>query len=393
MNNSLDHHRKIARVNRQSSSSSRNTIPNDLIIEILLRLTSKTIAICRCVSKQWNSFLGTPYFTESFLIRSSARPRILFTFEVGDKWHICSSPQPQNLDKELTHVAADYHMSLSRHSHRENCQSVNGFICLIDKGMLTKKRDAARVPVLCNPSTGQHVTLPKVKARNNDLRSFFGYDPVNKQYKVLCMTVTNYRQVNSREHQVLTLGKGKKLSWRKIECSFPHYPDDNSDGICINGVLYYMARSVHDYTRLIACFDVRSEEFSLLNMPVSEFRSLPFSALVNYKGKLGAVNFNGSHGELWVLESAEKEKWSKHVFVMPDKGFHHTIKSTWATDRDEIAWVRTLKSSLCVYYSNLETKSVRRVMIQGIDEQALMAIHRCEAQITVRDHVENVMFL
>ncbi|AEC06905.1 F-box and associated interaction domains-containing protein [Arabidopsis thaliana] len=55
-------------------------IPIDLIIEIFLRLSVNSIARCRCVSKQWASTLSRPYFTELFLTRSLARPKLLFAY-------------------------------------------------------------------------------------------------------------------------------------------------------------------------------------------------------------------------------------------------------------------------------------------------------------------------
>ncbi|KAF3609705.1 hypothetical protein DY000_02049125 [Brassica cretica] len=284
------------------------TIPNELIIEILSRVPAKSIATCRRVLKEWKSLLLTPAFTDSFLAISSVQPRILLTFKCSGKWHFCTAPQPQHLGE------------------------LRGFTCLIDRPKIMGKYE--RVPVICNPSTGQHLTLPKVKAKNSDLRTFFGYDPINKQFKVLCMTVTNYRkQVNSKEHQVVTKGKGR-LSLRKIICLlFPHYPERERDGICINGILYYIARS--DKTCLIASFDVGSEEFRLINMPEG-FNLTYISALVNFKGKLCAVVYSGSHGELWVLDDIQKEKWSKHSFDSPNTDFEE-VKSTWATDTGEIA--------------------------------------------------------
>ncbi|KAL0744887.1 hypothetical protein Bca101_101052 [Brassica carinata] len=237
-----NNHLKIVRLNTQLSIKS---LPNELIIEILSRLPAKSIAICRHVCKEWESLLRTPAFTDYFLAISSAQPRILLTFKCSGKWHYCSTPQPQDIDEELSAVEADYHMRL------------NG----VGKGS-------------CDIT-------------------FFGYDPINKQFKVLCMTVTNYRkQVNSKEHQVLTIGKGR-LSWRKIKCLFPHYPERERDGICINGNLYYVARS--DKTCLIVSFDVRSEEFG--------------------------EDLFGSHGELWVLDDTQKEKWFKHSFVSPNTDF------------------------------------------------------------------------
>ncbi|KAF8105174.1 hypothetical protein N665_0162s0052 [Sinapis alba] len=329
-------HLKIVRLNTQLSIM---TIPDELIIEILSRLPAKSIAICRSVSEEWESLLRTPAFTDSFLAISSAQPRILLTFKCSGKWHYCSTLQPQHLDKELSVVEADYHMRLIGGLGPESCLSVQGFTCLIDR---------------------------PVKAINSDLRTFFGCDPINKQFKVLCMTVTNYRkQVNSKEHQVLTIGKGR-LCWRKIKCLFLHYPVRNRDGICINGILYYVARS--DKTCLIASFDIRSEEFRLINMP--EGSKLTYiSALVNFKGKLCVVVYSGSHD-------------------------FEGVKSTWATDTGEIAWViSSWKNPFYVFIYNLDSKHVRRVEINGIEDNVLKGIDRYIPHLNVTNYVENVMIL
>ncbi|KAL1222406.1 putative F-box protein [Cardamine amara subsp. amara] len=395
MNNTVDRH-KLVRRNTQSLTSKNvgentNTFPIDLIIEILTTLPAKSIAICRCVSKQWSSLLRSPHFTESFLTSSSSRPRLLFTIVFDGKCHFFSAPHSRNLDEQVTVVVADYHMGFSRDWYKEICLSANGFIYLNDKQMLKGKID--RVPVICNPSTGQYLPLPKVKAKNFDLRSFFGYDPIEKEMKVLCMTVTCYRrQTSSKEHQVLTLGKGKLL-WRKIECLLPHYPHKR-DGICINGVLYYKAWS--NMTTLIACFDVRSEKFSFIEMENSSTLTC-ISTLINYKGKLGAVMLSygseSSDDELWILEDTKKHKWSKHIFVLPN-GFHLGITSIWANDMGEVVWVLSRWTRpFYVFYYNMEKKSVRRVEIKGIEEKLLMGQDRPEVHFTFTDHVENVMFL
>ncbi|KAL0742863.1 hypothetical protein Bca4012_084376 [Brassica carinata] len=371
---------KIVRLNTHMSI---NSIPDELIIEILSRVPAKAIPFCRCVCKEWKSLFRTPAFTDSFLAISSAQPRILLTFKCNRKWHFYSTPQPRDLDKELSVVEADYHMTLNGGSGPERCLSLQGFTCLIDR-----PGEKERVPVICNPCTRQHLTLPKVKAKNSDLRTFFGYDPIKKEFKVLCMTVTKYRkQVNSKEHQVLAIGEGR-LSWRKIKCLFPHYPERERDGICINGILYYVARS--DKTCLIASFDVRSEEFGLINMPEgSELTNI--SALVNFKGKLCAVVYSSSHGELWVLDDTQKEKWSKHSFVSPDTDFEG-VKSTWATDAGEIAWVISRwKNPFYVFFYNLDSKSVRRVEI-NIEDKVLKGIDRY-AHLSVTNYVESVMIL
>jgi len=113
-NDSMDR-RKIVRRNSQSSVSTyvRETLHIDLIIEIVSRLPLDSIAICRCVSKQWASILQRPDFAESFLRKSLSRPRLLFTFRSGSKWYYFSSPQPQTFGKNLSVVAKEYHMGYS----------------------------------------------------------------------------------------------------------------------------------------------------------------------------------------------------------------------------------------------------------------------------------------
>ncbi|CDY12259.1 BnaA09g24590D [Brassica napus] len=185
-------HLKIIKGHIQSSKNSSTyvggnseTLPIDLIIEILKRLPAKAIALCRCVSKEWDSILCSPHFAKSFLTSSSTRPQLLFTFEFKGKWHFFSSPQ-LHFNENISVVAPDYHMGVSGDWYKEVCLSTNGFVYLYEKQMLKGKME--RVPVLCNPSTGQKIPLPKVRAKNNELRSFLGYDPIEKQFKFLCMT-------------------------------------------------------------------------------------------------------------------------------------------------------------------------------------------------------------
>ncbi|KAG7642996.1 F-box domain [Arabidopsis suecica] len=47
-------------------------IPYDLVLEILLKLSAKSIARFRCVSKLWDSTFRSRYFTELLFIISSS---------------------------------------------------------------------------------------------------------------------------------------------------------------------------------------------------------------------------------------------------------------------------------------------------------------------------------
>ncbi|KAF8092259.1 hypothetical protein N665_0420s0022 [Sinapis alba] len=392
-NNNLVKHLKFVKRHTRSSKNSSTyvggfseTLPKELITEILKRLPLKTIALCRCVSKEWDSLLSSPYFTKSFLTSSSSstRPKLLFTFEFKGKWHFFSSPQ-HHFDETASVVTPDYQMVISGDWYEEVCLSANGFVYLYEKQMIKGKME--RVPVLCNPSTGQTISLPKVRAKNNELRSFLGYDPIEKKFKVLCMTVTRYRrQVRSREHHVLTLGKGN-LSWRKIECDSTYFPQKHNKGICINGILYYVAQK--NFTNVIACFDVKSEKFRFVEIEYSLW------TMINYQGKLGVLVHGSSDGDLLlVLDDTEKEKWSKHILSFPDRVIWN-LKSVWGTATGEIVWAQwPWIQPFYVYFYNVERQSVRRVEIQGIEENVFMhPADRPSEVFTFPNHVENLMFL
>ncbi|CAH8320389.1 unnamed protein product [Eruca vesicaria subsp. sativa] len=72
----------ISRPSTQYSTVERQytePIPVDVLIDIFLRVPSKSIARFCCVSKLWANILGRPYFTELFLTKSLNHPRVLNT--------------------------------------------------------------------------------------------------------------------------------------------------------------------------------------------------------------------------------------------------------------------------------------------------------------------------
>lgn len=149
-NNPVKSRKIIKRCTHSSTISSMyagenlDTFPMDLINEILKRLPAKTIAICQCVSKQWAFLLGSPHFTKSFLTCSTTRPRLLFTFELGGKWHFFSSPQPRNADEQLITIWVSLEIGIrnclksstdlstfTRTRCQTEIQSWKGFLCYV----------------------------------------------------------------------------------------------------------------------------------------------------------------------------------------------------------------------------------------------------------------------
>ncbi|XP_019095769.1 PREDICTED: putative F-box protein At1g33020 [Camelina sativa] len=240
------------------------------------------------------------------------------------------------------------------------------------------------MPVICNPLTGRYVSLPKLRT-NKQSRSFLGFDPVDKQYKVLLMNgIVNYETV----HHILTLEAGI-MRWRVIQCPFTHKPFGK--GICINWVLYYLAEPTDKSSNVIVCFDVKSENFKFI-------KAKCFYQLVNYKGKLGGITLKydndsrqGAHGNvfrwpnlelpMWVLEDVETQKWSEFFFPFPDAGFYKHLSVLGVTATDDIVFSYIWTSNYYVYFSP-EMNTLQRVSLGVGDEYGTVNVFV--------DHIEDL---
>ncbi|KAL0740661.1 hypothetical protein Bca4012_082174 [Brassica carinata] len=335
-------------------------IPIDLIIDIFSRLPVKSIAICRCVSKTWSSVLGRQYFTELFLSRSCARPKLLLAYQKGGDLFFFSAPQPQNPDENSSPVVASYHMKFysdayfrNRNGEFEVSGLDHGLIGLTNQWISKKKKYSeldivgSEVLVFVGMTRTNEIVMESLDhpqsplylfyfntERNNVVRvviqgmdvseydgvhifldhektiifkyrfnkylnsilvmetkrvmakSLFGYDPIDKQVKVLSMSQASDGLV-SEEIQIMTLGMGQ-LSQRIIKCGRVLHYYQRWKGRCINGVLYYKAFEKSTKTCLLVCFDVRSEKFSFIKVGM-----IFEGTLVNYNGKLGLLRSIG----------------------------------------------------------------------------------------------------
>ncbi|CAG7877609.1 unnamed protein product [Brassica rapa] len=384
---------------RSMTSLHRNSlpIPDELAVEIFSRLPSKDIARCRCACKLWSSMLLREDFTDLFLTKSSARPQLLFACQDHNRNYIffLSSPHPEKEENSsYVVVAANHNLARFPSSSYKLFGCTNGF-CY-------GARPRSRKPVICNPSTGQSLTLPRLKSRKwfgvverrgQDsplVNNYLGYDPVSKEFKVLSME----RSKISAKHQVLTLGT-KKLSWRLVQCTTAHY--SSNKWISISGVIYYAASANRSSANsMVACFDLRVEKFSFVNFGRAMHDS---TTLVNYNGKLGLLMSGDAPGEnisttsksfeLWVLQDAE---WSKHVYILPPS-WKDVVTKTMCfagiiVDTNEIVLAPSLQNvPSYVIYFNVERNTITKVGIQG------MEAFQGKRFNTYLNYVENVILL
>ncbi|CAG7871871.1 unnamed protein product [Brassica rapa] len=143
--------------------------------------------------------------------------------------------------------------------------------------------------------------------------------------------------------QVFTLGSDLiSWSWRRVGTNQAHSPSVFTYGRCVEGVIYYLPSSSRTSHMVMMSFDVRSEKFDTLELPCN----FTGRRLVTYKGRLACRNINIERG-FWILEDAQKHKWSRQHFLSPFdgcdlmsvgtclnlKGFTHAGEFIYAPDR------------------------------------------------------------
>ncbi|CAA7047386.1 unnamed protein product [Microthlaspi erraticum] len=146
------------------------SLPVDLIIEILIKLPSRSVSRLICVSKLWSSIIQGKLFNDLYLTPSLTRPLLLFQFYCGDT-NLYQYSSSQENDPSS--------------GHNINLKPIPG--CPISppvRGLICSRDVDANVLNVCNPTTGKFLTLPRVDSVE---ATSLGYDPINDLYKVFSM--------------------------------------------------------------------------------------------------------------------------------------------------------------------------------------------------------------
>ncbi|CAH8267728.1 unnamed protein product [Arabidopsis lyrata] len=222
---------------RPSNSPRENSkeVPIDLLIDIFTRLPVEDVARCRCVSKLWSSILRRRDFTQLFLKISSTRPRILFTFLYNGRRIFYSIPQDLDPDRNnySSPIIPYYQMHFPKGlgSSDKVCPPILGLIC-----------NKSKKPLICNPSTGEYMSLPKAR---NEMSPFFGNvrrrndlengrmsetsstSLINYNGKLGILSASSYRvDYNTEAIELRVLEDADEVKWSKTVYKFPYYWKD-----------------------------------------------------------------------------------------------------------------------------------------------------------------------
>jgi len=270
-------------------------IPDELIVEILLFLSVKTIARFKCVNKSWNTLISNPTFTEMHLKKSSQNPHFILTSTRNHPVkHVVSLPVHRLLENVSVSIAGD----TCHNSKEESWQvvgSCNGLLCLLFDfifGIHTKYWFC-----LWNPATrtmsDELGLFWDYKSLLGPFKFSFGCDYLTGTYKVVALN-TESNEEKETEFEGLWRSKVRVFSlgdfcWREIQ-SFPLVPLIGNDGVHLSGTVNWLA--IHgDYVGLsdgeivqasiphveqfvIASLDLSTETYNRLLLP-KDFNEVP----------------------------------------------------------------------------------------------------------------------
>ncbi|KAK7276798.1 hypothetical protein RIF29_17944 [Crotalaria pallida] len=339
-------------------------LPIDITTNILLRLPIKSLLICKCVCKSWNTLVSDPQFAKlqferapvGVLIRTNDPKRVSRTlrfveyehemfdcYNHGKRFCCCEETniiKPEckrhiKLEPKFKLPLRDAKLVLTERYEIDNggrkrtyiaCKprddkfsvvnSCNGLLCLCDP----RYRDPL---VVSNPVTGEFIRLPpatRIEKMKNPIRAGFGFDPKTNEYKVLRIC---RRYIKHPHHvrewmydgifaEMHTLGTS---TWKNIGGDLERFSNVLTFPTCVNGALHWLTFDVWDWARSILCFNFESERLQPFPPP-PVFKengcSIEYTSMGELKGLLYICDASSyDYVKMWEMKKyGVGESWS-----------------------------------------------------------------------------------
>nr|XP_023885735.1 F-box/kelch-repeat protein At3g23880-like [Quercus suber] len=305
-------------------NSTKDDLPDEIVLDILARLPVKSLLRFRCVCKPWYSSIANPNFISTHLLNHNHQcgyvihiPRNIPEPSCSIHGSSHSSGQVCTLAYDRTfETIFDFRVPFTYQSgHPSVVGSCNGILCFNIYNSAW-----SNVFYLWNPSIRKFKRLPDIQFPIVTFR--IGCDSQNNDFKVVGLSPAFAKPKPPLEVCVYSLSSD---SWKRVELGISLRPNDfyyNVNNFTalpfVSGHLHCMLYERH-FARMLLSFDVNSEKFKQLPLPDDEGEGSCFMKFVtSFKGKLALIEYRSGaqpHSTLcsiWVMrEYGMIDSWNK----------------------------------------------------------------------------------
>nr|XP_043638371.1 putative F-box protein At1g32420 [Erigeron canadensis] len=325
----------------RGSFPNNDDIPEDIIAEILSRLPAIALTRFKTACKQWLSLISHPSFSQ-LRLTNNATTSGLFLYArhppARKQYILTGRPEGGTLIPLLTIDNVDSDQMVNTRA-----EHLNGLVLLTSDAFA----------YVINPTTRRVFKLPFPWPQNKSKNVvmiinykqyyLFGFDQSQNQHKILHMRLLRRDAANVKT-TVFKVFSLSDYSWRNLDNpTLPVDIDvndvvDRTHSVCVNSVIHVMIPN--GLKRIILTFDLISECFSVINLPVDLPReprirlceslcisNIPFLTQIN-GGLLGLVCYDDQMAEanqihLWTLQDYENHGvWvRKTITLSADKSW------------------------------------------------------------------------
>uniref|UniRef100_A0A3Q7GBS5 F-box domain-containing protein n=2 Tax=Solanum lycopersicum TaxID=4081 RepID=A0A3Q7GBS5_SOLLC len=284
-------------------------LPLMILIDILSRLSIKSIFQCKTVCKFWYNVLSyDPLFVKMYQTRSQIFPCIYLIDGVGNPSFLEIKPEYSSY---AHHCNRPIQLTPKFHYPPGSVFLVglcNGFTCFVNDSTNIDQKHSLYIG---NPLLGEYfeVKLPKWEITDCGVTYGFCFSKASGKYKVLRLVVGKLTKVSGLE--VYTLGIGEK--WRnvgKIPCPACY----KFGKVNINGALHWMDSEKND---IIYSFDIETEKIKSLPAPLGLVNPPWNLKLVELGNYLCLTDYYNTNIDIWRMkEYGISESWTKDIILV-----------------------------------------------------------------------------
>ncbi|XP_058189827.1 F-box protein At3g07870-like [Rhododendron vialii] len=302
-------------------------IPEEVVVDILSRLPTKSLIRFRSVSKLWNSLITSPNFITSHFNQSLANPInsydnlplvIVRQCIVDDRWSrlehyklfIDTGDDDNTFDEYLE---IPFPLKSSRRPFYVLLGYVKGLFCVFEQEEI----------FLWNPSIRKSISLPKpcITTKTHGSMAYdlgFGYDSRTNDYKVVrVLTLRGTKPSEEVEVPLVEVYSLNVGSWKVCSGAGDSFPLEvrirysRCPSACLEGAIHFAAVHRSNWSvRLICSFDLGDEVFRTIALP---------NVHANSRTDIRTIVFRGLLSVLWYDESDHANKFCS-IWIMKEYG-------------------------------------------------------------------------